>query len=81
MICLRQEDPQLISLPPNRYKLCFMALDGMDKAEMICFSDVARCIIINSVQQVLRTSTSANTYLADIARMVSLRFTFVVTLT
>lgn len=64
-----------------KYKLCFMALDGTDEGEMICFGDVARRIVGKPVQQVLRTSTSSNAYPPDIARLASLRFTFVVTMT
>lgn len=58
-----------------------MALDGTDEAEMICFGDVARRIVGKPVQQVLRTSAGANAYPPDISRIVSLRFTFAVTLT
>lgn len=48
---------------------------------LICFGDVARRIVGKPVQQVLRTSTSSNAYPPDIARLASLRFTFVVTMT
>jgi replication factor A1 len=58
-----------------------VALDGTDEAEMICFGDIARRIIGKPVQQVLRTATSSNAYPGDITRLVSLRFTFAVTLT
>jgi hypothetical protein len=58
-----------------------MALDGTDEGEMICFGDVARRIVGKPVQQVMRTSTSSNAYPPDIARLASLRFTFVVTMT
>lgn len=64
-----------------KYKLCFVALDGTDEAEMICFGDIACRIIGKPVQQLLRTATSSNAYPGDIARLVSLRFTFAVTLT
>jgi len=56
-------------------------MDGTDEAEMICFGDVARHIVGKPVQQVLRMATSANQLPADIAKIVSRRFTFVVTLT
>ena len=58
-----------------------MALDGTDEAEMICFGDIARRMIGKPVQQVLRTATSPNTYPSDISKLVSLRFTFQVSLT
>lgn len=48
---------------------------------MICFGDVARRIIGKPVQQLLRTAGNPNTYPLDITRLVSLRFTFAVTLT
>lgn len=66
---------------PNRYKVCFIALDGTDEAEMVAFGDVARRIIGKPVQQLLRTSTSATVYPPEIARLVSLRFTFAITMT
>lgn len=56
-----------------RYKVSFVALDGTDEAEMICFGDVARRIIGKPVQQLLRSP--------EIARIASLRFTFAVALT
>jgi len=65
----------------NRYKISFIALDGTDEAEMICFGDVARRIIGKSVQQLLKTATSGTTYPPEVARIVSLRFTFAVALT
>jgi hypothetical protein len=64
-----------------RYKVSFVALDGTDEAEMICFGDVARRIIGKPVQQLLRSSLSPNTYPQEIARIASLRFTFAVALT
>lgn len=48
---------------------------------MICFGDVACQIVGKPVQQLLRTVTSATPLPAEIARVVSWRFTFVVTLT
>jgi len=65
----------------NRYKVCFIALDGTDEAEMVCFGDIARRMIGKPVQQLLRTSTSANAYPPDITKLVSIRFIFVVTMT
>ncbi|XP_066351389.1 uncharacterized protein [Miscanthus floridulus] len=59
-----------------KYKLCFVAMDGTDEAEMICFGDVARHIVGKPVQQVLRMATPANQLPADIAKIVSRRFTF-----
>ncbi|XP_066314007.1 replication protein A 70 kDa DNA-binding subunit B-like [Miscanthus floridulus] len=64
-----------------KYKISFVALDGTDEAEMVCFGDVARRIIGKPVQQILRTATNANTYPPDVTKMVSLRFTFQVSLT
>jgi replication factor A1 len=63
----------------NRYKISFIALDGTDEADMICFGDVARRIIGKSVQQLLRIATNSTTYPPEVARIVSLRFTFAVT--
>jgi len=48
---------------------------------MICFGDVARRIIGKSVQQLLKTATNSTTYPPEVARIVSLRFTFAVALT
>lgn len=64
-----------------KYKISFTALDGTDEAEMICFGDVARRVIGKSVQQLLKTARNANTYPQEVARIVSLRFTFAVALT
>lgn len=47
---------------------------------MICVVDIARRIIGKPVQQVLRTVTAQNAYPPDITKIVSLRFTFAVTL-
>lgn len=71
----------MLAPKPLRYKLCFIALDGTDEAEMICFGDVARRIIGKPVQQLLKTTGGPNTYPVDITSLVSLRFTFAVTLT
>lgn len=48
---------------------------------MVAFGDVGCRIVGKPVQQLLRTSTSATAYPADITKLVSLRFTFAVTLT
>lgn len=48
---------------------------------MICFGDVARQIVGKPVQQLLRAATAASQLPAEIARIVSRRFTFAVTLT
>lgn len=48
---------------------------------MICFGDVARHIIGKPVQQVIRAATCTNPLPTDIAKIVSRRFTFAVTLT
>lgn len=48
---------------------------------MIAFGDVARRIVGKPVQQVLRSSRSANNTPPDIAAIVSLKFTLAVTLT
>lgn len=65
----------------KRYKICFIASDGTDEAEVICFGDIARRIIGKSVQQVLRTATIQNAYPPDITKIVNQRFTFAVVLT
>lgn len=64
-----------------KYKICFIASDGTDEAEVICFGDIARRIIRKSVQQVLRTATIQNAYPPDITKIVNQRFTFAVVLT
>lgn len=64
-----------------KYKICFIAVDDTDEGEMVCFGDIARCMIGKPVQQLLRTSASANGYPADITKLVNLRFTFAVTMT
>ena len=56
-----------------RYKICFIALDGTDEAEMICLGDVARQIIGKPVQQLLRTTTTASPLPADVTKIVSIR--------
>lgn len=48
---------------------------------MICFGDVARQIIGKPVQQLLRTVTTGGPLPVDIAKIISRRFTFAVTLT
>lgn len=70
------------SLPllDTRYKISFMALDGTDEAEMICFGDVARRIIGKPVQQILRSATCPNRYPPEITRIVSMTFTFAIAL-
>jgi len=70
-----------VMLIDARYKISFVALDGTDEAEMICFGDVARRIIGKPVQQLLRSAAGPNTYPPEVARIVSLRFTFAVALT
>lgn len=61
--------------------ICFIALDGTDESEMICFGDVARQIVGKPVQQLLRIATSGSPLPADVTRIVSRRFTFALTLT
>ncbi|KAG0516851.1 hypothetical protein BDA96_09G037800 [Sorghum bicolor] len=63
-----------------KYKISFMALDGTDEAEMICFGDVARRIIGKPVQQILRSATCPNRYPPEITRIVSMTFTFAIAL-
>jgi hypothetical protein len=48
---------------------------------MICFGDVARQIIGKPVQQLLRIVTTGGPLPVDIAKIISRRFTFAVTLT
>lgn len=48
---------------------------------MICFGDAARQILGKPVQQMLRAVTAASPLPADIAKIVSRRFTFAITLT
>ncbi|XP_062182255.1 uncharacterized protein LOC133886584 isoform X3 [Phragmites australis] len=64
-----------------KYKLSFIGNDGTAEAEMIAFREVARRIVGKPVQQVLRFARSANDTPPDIAAIVSLKFTFAITLT
>ncbi|XP_062190822.1 uncharacterized protein LOC133894069 isoform X3 [Phragmites australis] len=50
-----------------KYKLCFIGNDGTAEAEMIAFGEVGRRIVGKPVQQVLRTSRSANDTPPDVA--------------
>lgn len=65
----------------ERYKLSFIALDGTDESEMICFGEIGCQIIGKPVQQLLRMTTPANPVPADIARIISQTFTFTISLT
>ena len=48
-------------------------LFGTDESEMICLGDVARQIIGKSVQQLLRTTTTASPLPPDVTKIVSIR--------
>ncbi|XP_062194097.1 replication protein A 70 kDa DNA-binding subunit D-like isoform X2 [Phragmites australis] len=64
-----------------KYKLCFVANDGTAEAEMVAFGEVGRRIVGKPVQQVLRATRIGNDIPPDIAAIVSLKFTFAITLT
>ncbi|XP_062220897.1 uncharacterized protein LOC133920180 isoform X2 [Phragmites australis] len=64
-----------------KYKLCFIANDGTAEAEMVAFGEVGRRIVGKPVQQVLRATRFANDTPLDIAAIVSLKFSFAITLT
>ncbi|XP_062194100.1 uncharacterized protein LOC133897388 isoform X4 [Phragmites australis] len=70
-----------IMLKDLKYKLCFVANDGTAEAEMVAFGEVGRRIVGKPVQQVLRATRIGNDIPPDIAAIVSLKFTFAITLT
>lgn len=65
----------------QRYKISFVAIDGTDEAEMVCFGGIARRMVGKPVQQVLRTAGQGGAYPPDITKIVAQRFTFALCLT
>ncbi|PWZ14793.1 Replication protein A DNA-binding subunit B [Zea mays] len=64
----------------SRYKLKFLASDETDIAEMFCFDTVARHIVGKSCEIVLRSVTEQSPIPPDLAQIISLKFTFRVTI-
>ncbi|AQK43870.1 hypothetical protein ZEAMMB73_Zm00001d025507 [Zea mays] len=63
-----------------KYKLKFLASDETDIAEMFCFDTVARHIVGKSCEIVLRSVTEQSPIPPDLAQIISLKFTFRVTI-
>ncbi|RLN12932.1 ribonucleoside-diphosphate reductase large subunit-like [Panicum miliaceum] len=63
-----------------KYKLSFIASDGTEEAEMICFGEVGRRIVGKSVEAVMRAPRGRDSIPPDVAAIVSLKFTFAVTM-
>ncbi|XP_039812938.1 uncharacterized protein LOC120675798 isoform X2 [Panicum virgatum] len=61
-------------------KLCFIATDGTDEAEMICFGEIGRRIVGKSVETVMRAPRGRDNLPLDIAGIVSSKYTFAVTM-
>uniref|UniRef100_A0A0A9A4Y5 Replication factor A C-terminal domain-containing protein n=1 Tax=Arundo donax TaxID=35708 RepID=A0A0A9A4Y5_ARUDO len=64
-----------------KYKLFFMASDGTAEVKMISFSEIARRIVGKNVEAVMRSARRTDGIPPDIAAIVSLKFTFNITLT
>ncbi|AQK50855.1 hypothetical protein ZEAMMB73_Zm00001d049590 [Zea mays] len=62
-----------------RYKLTFMGSDGTATAQMFCFDTVAQHVVGRSCETVLKQVTEAAPIPPDLAQIVSLKFTFRVT--
>ncbi|PUZ57390.1 hypothetical protein GQ55_5G426600 [Panicum hallii var. hallii] len=63
-----------------KYKLCFIATDGTDEAEMICFGEIGRRIVGKSVETIMRAPRGRDGLPMDIAAIVSSKFTLAVTM-
>ncbi|CAO2038686.1 unnamed protein product, partial [Urochloa humidicola] len=63
----------------KRYKLVFVASDGTGKAEMLCFGQLAQCMIGKPVDQVIRTVRRDEESHPYVAGIVSQKYTFSVT--
>ncbi|RLN42137.1 uncharacterized protein C2845_PM01G44160 [Panicum miliaceum] len=64
-----------------KYKLCFIASDGTDEAEMVCFGEIGRRIVGKSVEAIMRAPRGRDAVPLDIAGIVSSKFTFAVSMT
>ncbi|NP_001142593.2 uncharacterized protein LOC100274860 [Zea mays] len=62
-----------------RYKLKFLASDGTETAQMFCFNNIARQIVGKSCEIVLRGVSEHSSIPPDLAQIISLKFTFRVT--
>ncbi|AQK54412.1 Retrotransposon-like protein [Zea mays] len=63
-----------------RYKLNFIATDGTSEAEFFCFDSIAKRIVGKSCQTLFSTSDVSRGPPPDLAAIISLKFTFVVTI-
>ncbi|AQK81248.1 hypothetical protein ZEAMMB73_Zm00001d036525 [Zea mays] len=63
-----------------RYKLSFIATDGTSEAEFFCFDTIAKRIVGKSCQTLFSTSGVSRGPPPDLAAIVSLKFTFAVTI-
>lgn len=63
-----------------RYKLSFIATDGTSEAEFFCFDTIAKRIVGKSCQTLFSTSDVSRGPPPDLAAIVSLKFTFAVTI-
>lgn len=79
----KQEDGDLICYECGttnkytyKYKLSFIAGDGTEEAEMICFGEIGRRIIGKPVETVMRSTKREDLIPLDIASIVSSKFTF-----
>ncbi|KAL5664171.1 hypothetical protein ACJX0J_024279, partial [Zea mays] len=64
----------------RRYKLSFIATDGTSEAEFFCFDTIAKRIVGKSCQTLFSTSDVSRGPPPDLAAIVSLKFTFAVTI-
>ncbi|XP_008679653.2 uncharacterized protein [Zea mays] len=62
------------------YKLSFVATDGTCEAEFFCFDTIAKRIVGKPCDTLITTPIASQGFPPDLAAIVSLKFTFVVTL-
>ncbi|RLM56191.1 replication protein A 70 kDa DNA-binding subunit-like [Panicum miliaceum] len=64
----------------HRYKLPFIASDGTEESEMIAFAGIAHRIVGKPVETIMRSARNRDNIPADIAAIVSSKYTFSVTM-
>ncbi|PWZ53669.1 Ferredoxin--NADP reductase, chloroplastic [Zea mays] len=62
------------------YKLSFVVTDGTSEAEFFCFDTIAKRIVGKPCDTLITTTMTSQGFPPDLAAIVSLKFTFVVTL-
>ena len=62
------------------YKLSFVVTDGTSEAEFFCFDTIAKRIVGKPCDTLITTTITSQGFPPDLAAIVSLKFTFVVTL-